>query len=93
MELITTSPDIRLSHCFLKFSIRVSHLQRYQSPEQALEQILQGFNTKMRAQLSEKGTSTPGKIMHTKVFQEHAHAICQIRCYFALSQYEGLDWQ
>ena len=45
----------------------------------------------MREQLANKGTQTPGKIMHTKVFQQGDQN--QIRCYFAYNNNEvQIDW-
>ena len=45
----------------------------------------------MRAQLSRKGTQTPGKIMHTKLFQHSGKA--EIRCYFAVNGGDRIDWE
>jgi hypothetical protein len=53
--------------------------------------VLGTFNAQMRAQLSRKGTQTPGKIMHTKLFQHNGKT--EIRCYFAVSGGESIDWQ
>ena len=79
VELITSNPDIKMQHCYLSFDI----------PSSDFTAALQLFNEKMRAQLSTKGTQTPGKIMHTKVFQEK-----QIRCYFAYTPSQAyLDWR
>lgn len=78
MELFTTNTDINLQHCFLRFDV---------NPD-LFEEALQKFNDEMKLQLSAKGTQTPGKIMHTKVFNKS-----QIRCYFAYSSQTKIDWQ
>ena len=50
-----------------------------------LDEILLRFNQEMKNKLSPKG-STPGKIMHTKVFQQRVkeQVVTQVRCYFAV---------
>ena len=82
MDLVTLNNEVKLQHCFLRFDLNLGA-----SPQDPTEQqeffgkVISTFNQGMRTQLSAKGTATPGKIMHTKVF--HTATQTQIRCYFA----------
>lgn len=75
MEIVTSNPEIRFNHCFIRFQVSERYLgaPQFESADEALQHITQGFNSAMHQQLSDKHGQTPGKIMHTKVFRSFAH--------------------